>query len=43
MNSFNLIVVHMNWEIEIVAAGNEHVLSLVTCLEKGGFEGSTGK
>ena len=30
MNSFNLIAVHMNWEIEIVAAGNERVLSLVT-------------
>jgi len=30
MNSFNLIAVHMNWEIKIVAAGNEHVLSLVT-------------
>jgi len=38
MNSFNLIAVHMNWEIEIVAAGNEHVLSLATC-----FEGCTGK
>ena len=43
MNSFNLTVVHMNLEIEIVAVGNEHVLNLVTCLEKGGFEGSTGK
>ena len=35
MNSFNLIVVHINWEIEIVAANraasrNKHVLSLVT-------------
>jgi len=34
MNSFNLIAVHMSWEIEIVATGNEHVLSLVTVRER---------
>ena len=40
MNSFNLIVVHINyWEIEIVAAtrpasGNKHVLSLIYSKER---------
>ena len=43
MNSFNLIVVHINWEIKIVAATRPVSGNKIVSLEKDGFEGSNVK